>query len=84
LPASLVPGSTFSLTVLYGDAEVPALMREETLALYSWDGDGWVSEPTGHLEQAGNVVTATPDHFSLWAVLGEIHHVYLPLVLRNQ
>jgi hypothetical protein len=58
-------------------------MREETLALYAWDGDEWVQEPTSAVDMANNVVTAAPDHFSVWAVLGQTNRVYLPLIGRN-
>ena len=55
---------------------------ESTLALYSWDGNQWVKEPTSVVSEAANTVTATPAHLSLWAVLGETKWVYLPLVMR--
>jgi len=82
-PASLVPGNTFDLEIHYGDAELTTPVREETLALYYWDGDEWVVEPSSSVDPANNVVTATPDHFSLWAVLGETNRVYLPIISRN-
>lgn len=58
--------------------------RESTLALYAWDGSQWVKEPSSAVDGAANVVTATPDPFSLWAVLGETCRVYLPLVNANR
>ena len=57
---------------------------EETLALYSWDGSQWVKEPSSVVDTAANMVTAHPNHFSRWAVLGETRRVYLPLVLRHR
>ena len=81
-PAQIAPGQTYTLTVQYTDAEKgPAI--ESTLALYYWDGSQWVKEPTSVVDTANNVVTATPDHFSKWAVLGETRRLYLPLVLKN-
>jgi peptide/nickel transport system substrate-binding protein len=82
-PASLLPGSTFDLAIHYSEAELVSPMREETLALYAWDGDEWVQEPTSAVDMANNVVTAAPDHFSVWAVLGQTNRVYLPLIGRN-
>jgi hypothetical protein len=76
------PSGPYTVTITYGDAEVgPAI--EETLALYSWDGDEWVAEPSSELDEGSNTITATPDHFSTWAVLGETRRVFLPLVWRT-
>ncbi len=55
---------------------------EETLALYFWDGSSWVKEPTASFDLAQRTFTASPDHFSQWAVLGETKRVYLPLVVK--
>jgi oligopeptide transport system substrate-binding protein len=82
-PAQLAPGQTYTLTVHYTDAEKgPAI--ENTLALYYWDGSQWVKEPSSTVDTIANTVTAHPDHFSLWAVLGETKRVYLPLILRSR
>jgi len=81
-PAGLAPGKTYNLTVKYLPEEV-APVKEETLALYAWDGAAWVEEPTSLLDAAANTVSATPNHFSLWAVLGETNCTYLPMTLRN-
>lgn len=81
-PAQLVPGQSYTLTVFYTDAERgPAI--ENTLALYYWDGSEWVKEPSSVVDTVANTVTAHPDHFSLWAVLGETKRIYLPFVLRR-
>ena len=81
-PAQLAPGQTYTVTVRYADAEKgPAI--ENTLALYYWDGSQWVRESSSEVDMAANTVIAHPNHFSLWAVLGETKRVYLPLVLRN-
>jgi len=82
LPAEPLPGRTYTLTVRYTDAEKgPAI--ENTLALYYWDGSQWVKEPSSTVDTIANTVTAHPDHFSRWAVLGETKRVYLPLVLKG-
>lgn len=81
-PAQLAPGQTYTLTVYYTDAEKgPAI--ENTLALYWWDGSQWVKETSSVVDAVANTVTAMPNHFSRWAVLGETRRVFLPLVLRN-
>ena len=81
-PAQLAPGQTYTVSVQYTDAEKgPAI--ENTLALYYWDGNQWINEPSSRVDAVNNTVTATPDHFSLWAVLGQTKKVYLPLILRN-
>jgi hypothetical protein len=81
-PAHLAPGQTYAVTVHYTDAEKgPAI--EDTLALYAWDGSQWVKEPGSVVDPVAKTVTASPDHLSLWAVLGETRWVFLPLVLRG-
>jgi len=44
---------------------------------------GAVMQPTSVVDTVNNTVTATPDHLSLWAVLGETRRVFLPVVLRK-
>lgn len=81
-PAQLAPGQAYTLTVQYTDTEKgPAI--ESTLALYWWDGSQWVKEDSSVVDTAANTITATPNHFSRWAVLGETRRVYLPLVMRG-
>jgi hypothetical protein len=76
------PTQPYTITVQYTDAEKgPAI--EGTLGLYFWDGAQWVREPTSAVDIANNTVTATPAHFSLWAVLGETRRMLLPVILRN-
>ena len=81
-PAQPAAGKTYTVTVQYTDEE-KGLAIKDTLALYYWDGGQWVREPTSVVDMGSNTVTATPDHFSHWAVLGETRRVYLPLVLKN-
>ncbi len=82
LPASLSPGQTYTIRVHYTDAEIGSAI-ENTLALYYWDGSQLVKEPSSVVDTAANQVTATPDHFSRWAVLGETIPLFLPLIIRN-
>ena len=79
---SVEPSGSYTVTIGYTDAEVGAAI-ENTLGLYVWDGAAWVPEPTSEVDPAENSVTGAPDHFSIWAVLGETRRVFLPLVLRQ-
>ena len=72
----------YTVTVYYTDADKGSAI-ENTLAVYYWNGNQWVEDASSVVNAAENSVTATPDHFSLWAVLGETRRVYLPLVLRG-
>lgn len=81
-PAQLAPGKNYTLSVQYTNDEKGAAI-EDTLVLYWWDGGQWVKEPSSVVDVDANTVTATPDHFSLWAVLGETKRVYLPLVPKS-
>ena len=70
----------YTITVRY-DAGALGGIAEATLALHYWNGRQWMAEPTSQVNSAQRVVVARPNHFSMWAVLGE-RRVYLPLVLR--
>lgn len=80
--AAIAPGHTYTITVQYTDAEKGAAI-EGTLALYYWDGTQWIVESSTHVNPTTNTVTATPNHFSVWAVFGETKRVFLPLLLKN-
>lgn len=80
-PAQPASGEVIELTIQYSDDGIgPAI--EDTLALYYWSDGQWHQEPTSMLNLATNVITATPDHLSLWAVLGETNRLFLPAVER--
>ena len=80
-PAEPSPGHTYTVSVEYTSDDLGTTI-EDTLALYYWDGGQWVMEPSSTLDTTTNLVTATPDHFSLWAVLGATWPVYLPFILK--
>ena len=78
---------TYTVVVTYTDDEVLGV-DEETLGLYTWDGAEWVLEPTSMVSAGTNTITATPGHFSFWAVLSgekvqDQYFIYLPLVVRG-
>jgi hypothetical protein len=50
------------------------------VGLYYWDGYDWLLEPSSTAGRGESIVSAEPDHFSLWAVLAENNSLYLPRV----
>ena len=80
IPASLVPGTYYTITVDYAGAVV---VEDARLGLYHWSGSAWVKEPTSSVDWDRDVAMANPDHFSYFSVLGKSYSVYLPIVLRN-
>jgi len=76
------PTQPYTVTVQYTEAE-KGLAVEDTLALYYWDGSQWVKEPSSEVDTVNNTVTATPNHFSSWAVLGETRRIFLPIILKS-
>ena len=79
---SVQPLLPYTVTITYGPADLTSgHVISSTLALHVWDGKAWVQEPTSRLDVGAYCVTATPDRFSTWAVLGEAMsggEVYLP------
>lgn len=70
----------YTITVQYTPTAVgPAI--ENTLGLYYWNGVQWVQEPSV-LDTTTQTITARPNHFSLWAILGQTRRTYVPLVAR--
>jgi hypothetical protein len=87
LPAQPQPGQHYAISVTYQQDDVPAGVDEADLALYYWDEAAWVEEPSSVADVAANTITASPDHFSLWAALarspGAVQKTYLPLILKK-
>jgi ELWxxDGT repeat protein len=77
------PARPYTLTVHYTEAERGSAI-ESTLALYSWDGSRWEREPNSVIDATSMTITATPNHFSIWAVLGDSHRAFLPVVSRSR
>jgi hypothetical protein len=75
------PTKPYTVTIHYNDLERGAAI-EDTLALYWWNGSQWVKENSSVVNIVNKTITATPTHFSLWAVLGETKRLYLPLITR--
>ncbi len=74
------PTQPFTLTVTYSDT-VRGSAVESSLSLYWYDGGVWVTE-TSTVNPVFNTVTATPTHFSLWAMFGQPLRTFLPIALR--
>jgi hypothetical protein len=84
--AQLAAGATFTIVVGYDENTLPPNVPEHTLKLYYWDEQllDWVAEPTSVVDTISNTLTATPNHLSQWAGLGQVQfNVYLPLVMKN-
>jgi Leucine-rich repeat (LRR) protein len=81
------PVLPYTVKITYGPVDLASGRAiEDTLALYFWNGTAWVLEPTSRLDAAADTITATPNRFSTWTVLGEAlpgENVYLPLVTRS-
>ena len=71
----------YAITIHYTDTEKGGV-KENTLGLYWWNGAQWILEPTSSADPDNNVLTASPNHMSLFAVLGETERIFLPLALR--
>ena len=70
-PVSLLPNKSASITFNYTNEEILEV-EENSLALYYWDGLQWVKELSSFANIFDNTVTATVDHFSNWALMGEL------------
>ncbi len=82
-PAVLVPGATYTVTIGYTDQERGSV-REETLALYRWNGSDWTSAGIpSTIDPGTDRVTAQVGSLGLFGVLGEPWRVYLPVVMRH-
>ncbi len=73
----------YTVTISY-TAAIPGPAIESTLGLYCFDGSQWNREPTSELDLADQRVTASPDHMTAFALMGETRQVMLPLVLANR
>lgn len=57
-------------------------VMEDTLSLYWLSGTEWITEGIATVWKAEGILTSTTDHLTLFAVLGETHRVYLPLMMK--
>jgi hypothetical protein len=71
---------TYQLTIMYDETALRGV-SEPTLALYWWNGNRWVRESSSLVNTTTHRLAATPDHMTLFALLGETKRVYLPVIL---
>jgi hypothetical protein len=77
LPAQ--PTQPYTITIGYTHRQKgPAI--ESSLRLFEWDGSQWVLEPTSWVDPIHNEVSATPNHFSTWGILGETNWTFLAVI----
>lgn len=72
--AYLAPNQTYTFTLDYSNADIDLLV-ESTLALYYWNSDTWLKEETSSVDTESNILIATPDHMSLWAIFGQARDI---------
>lgn len=70
----------YSLTMYYDASRLGA--REDTVTLYWWNGKRWVREASSAVHPDENKLTATLDHMTLFALLGEGEQLYLPEIAK--
>jgi hypothetical protein len=75
----VAPTQPYTLTTTYRDVQIEGV-DESTLAFYFWENNAWVREETSVVDAHNSQVTATPSHFSEWALLGRTPTLYLPVV----
>lgn len=77
------PAQPYTITIGCTYGQVGSVI-EGTLALYAWDGNTWKREPTSQSDAGTKTLTAAPNHFSVWAVLGEVRQIFLPVIVRSR
>ena len=71
----------YQVVISYDENSLGGL-HEKELALYHWKGNEWVKEPTSQVDTENNRVTAYPDHFSLFAVMGS-KKTHMPMIISG-
>jgi hypothetical protein len=79
--AALALGQTYIMILRYGEIYKGTII-EDTLGLYAWNGVQWVKEPSSVVDITTNTITVTPNHFGLYAILGETNTMFLPATLK--
>jgi hypothetical protein len=72
---------SYSMTVRYTSGTKRAAL-EDTIGLYSWDGNEWVDEG-GTLDTGTRVVSATLDHMTYFGLLGDTNLAYIPVTMKR-
>jgi len=81
---TLLPGFVFSVPVTV-TLHYNTGLKEDSLVLEYWNGNAWEDAACGPYDRhtADNWLAVPVCHLSRFALLGERHTVYLPLVVRN-
>jgi hypothetical protein len=74
--------SPYTLTITYTKKELGSAIQN-TIGLYTWDGSEWAAESFTH-DEASQRIIAKLNHMTYFALLGETHWLYIPLVLRGE
>ena len=93
LQASYLPGGTpaiglahpLTVTIQYNEDDLPSYLDEADLEVRRYDVglEEWVPLQVVSRDLANDQITVLLDHFSEFALLVPVKHVYLPLVLRS-
>ena len=91
LAFALAPSLSFSrpvtITIQYRNSDVEGMDESELqFYTYAWSSHQWVpANPCGGYvrDRSNNVLQAMVCHFSDYAMMEQLHFVYLPVVLRN-
>ena len=73
----------YMITISYTASTLGPII-ENTLRLYWLAGNQWNPEPTSSLDLANHRVSASPNHMTIFACMGETRRVLLPQVLANR
>lgn len=86
-PVSTTPVS-FTLVLTYDNllsgqaVSLSAIINENNLGLYYWEGDRWVQEPSATINADTNTITVTTNKLGRWAILETMKLTYLPAILK--
>ena len=77
-----IPSLAFTVMVQYYKTEQGPVI-EETLGMYTLTDNEWNVELESRVDTSANIVTAHPEQFSTWAVLGNTNRHFAPITIRK-
>jgi len=83
---AISPTGRYSIALNYASLlPLACNLKESSLALYYYANGVWQLESTSQVNQTTKMVSATPNHFSTWAILANITkcRTYLPLINKK-
>ncbi|MCF7831193.1 cadherin repeat domain-containing protein [Candidatus Gracilibacteria bacterium] len=60
------------MTITYSQ-EIVSILDEDTIRIFSWDGNFWQQLPQCHVDPLNNTVSCGLDHFSTYAAFGKLN-----------